>query len=63
MKTTKKQGTVIRCKQNITLEQQQPKKYFSQQEKIKQKNKTLTELEVSQNNETKTIINPFEILQ
>ena len=58
----KKQGTVIRSKERIKLEQEQPNKYFFEQEKTKQKNKTMAELEITQNNETKNI-NHFEILK
>ena len=40
----KKQGTIIRSKEKLILEQEQPNKYFFEQEKSKQKKKTTPNL-------------------
>ena len=40
----KKQGTIIRSKEKLILEQEQPNKYFFEQEKSKQKKKTIPNL-------------------
>ena len=44
MQNYKKQGTIIRSKEKLILEQEQPSKYFFEQEKSKQKKKTMPNL-------------------
>ena len=44
MQNYKKQGTIIRSKEKLILEQEQPSKYFFEQEKSKQKKKTIPNL-------------------
>lgn len=41
-KTIKKQGTVIRSKEEIIIEQEQPNEHLFEQEKTKQKKKAVT---------------------
>ena len=39
MQNYKKQGTIIRSKEKLILEQEQPNKYFFEQEKTKKRKK------------------------
>ena len=53
----------MRSKEKIIIEQERPKKYFFEQEKTKQKIKTINKLEIVNNNKINKITNNFEILK
>ena len=59
----KKQGTVIRSKEKIIMEQEQANKYFFDEEKTKLKKKTVTELEIVNNNKINKITNNLQKMQ
>ena len=59
----KKQGTVIRSKEKIIMEQEQANKYFFDEEKTKLKKKTVTELEIVNNNKINKIRNNLQKMQ
>ena len=59
----KKQGTVFRSKEKIIIEQEQANKYFFDEEKTKLKKKTVTELEIVNNNKINKITNNLQKMQ
>ena len=63
MKSYKITGSIIRSKENIILEQEKPNNFFFDQEKQKQKQKTIKQLQNVQNNQTMIITNDFEIVK
>ena len=56
-------GSIIRSKEKIILEQEKPNKFFFDQEKQKQKQKAIKQLQHTQNNQTTIITNDSEILK
>ena len=56
-------GSIICSKEKLILEQEKPNRFFFDQEKRKQKSKTIKQLQHTTNNETKTITTDYEILK
>ena len=55
-------GSIIRSKEKMILEQEKPNKFFFDQEKQKQKQKTIKQLETIENDKIITLTNDFQIL-
>ena len=56
-------SSIIRSKEKIILEQEKPNKFFFDKKKQKQRQKTMKQLQTTQNNKTAIITNYFEILK
>lgn len=63
IKNYKDSGTIIRSREKTILEQEKPNKFFYDQEKQKQKTKTIKKLQDKKNNETKILTRDYEILK
>ena len=55
-------GSIIRSKEKMILEQEKPNKFFFEQEKQKQKQKTIKQLQTIENDKITTLTNDFQIL-
>ena len=55
-------GSIIRSKEKMILEQEKPNKFFFDQEKQKQKQKTIKQLQTIENDKIITLTNDFQIL-
>ena len=55
-------GSIIRSKEKMILEQEKPNKFLFDQEKQKQKQKTIKQLQTTENDKIITLTNDFQIL-